>query len=203
MHLARSIQDSKRFYYLPQYRGRGSCNSTIYGAEYKRLNTLFYSILNRMKWQIPNQRSTPRSSLCFSTINITTFKGHGLSVRARVRVTSALCAFDFMENFSVKKTHGVLYPKRTLPTVRDISLFQETRKIMNWLVDEFRTDIRMEVDKNLHLTRTKRLHPTESLPSLQMWSDSNKSAVGPYAVGLGKIVPSGGCGTENPLHSSD
>ena len=104
--------------------------------------------------------------------------------------------------FLLKRTHGVLYPKWTLPTVHDVSLSEETRRIVNRLVDAFQIEIRMEVGKSLHLTRPRRIHPAESLFSLQMWSDSNKSVIAPSAVAPGRIMqPVSGIIDQKSIHS--
>ena len=90
--------------------------------------------------------------------------------------------------FWVRRTHGVLYPKWTLPAVSDVSLSRDTKQTMNRLLDDFRIEIQREIGKRLRLTQPKRMHPTESLFSLQMWFDSNTSLIGPYAVGPDKVV---------------
>ena len=85
----------------------------------------------------------------------------------------------------------MLYPKWTLPIADDVPLSRETSQIMNRLVHEFQTVIRMEIGKSLRLARPKRMHPAESVFSLQTWSDSNISVIGSYAVGPDKIVQRG------------
>ena len=105
--------------------------------------------------------------------------------------------------FMARRTHGVLYSKWTLPTVHDVSLSRETRQIMDRLVHKFQTEIRTEVFKSLRLARPKRMHPAESVFSLQMWSDSHKSIIGPYAVGQDKILQTeSSILSQNSIHST-
>ena len=82
----------------------------------------------------------------------------------------------------------MLYPKWTLPAVSDVLLSRDTKQTMNWLLDDFRIEIQREIGKRLRLTQPKWIHLTESLFSLQIWFDSNTSLIGPYAVGLDKVV---------------
>lgn len=79
--------------------------------------------------------------------------------------------------FLIRKTHGVLYPKWTLPANDKVSLCDEAKQTINHLFDQFQIEIRGEIRKNMRGAVPKRLHPTESLFSLQAWSDSNKSII--------------------------
>ena len=79
--------------------------------------------------------------------------------------------------FLVRKTHGVLYSKWTLPAVEEVSLRSEAEQAMRRLLDQFRVEIRREIRKSMRGAAPKRTHPTESLFSLQVWSDSDKSFI--------------------------
>ena len=85
--------------------------------------------------------------------------------------------------FLVRRTHGVLYPKWTLPAVDEVSLCNEARQTMSRLVGQLRTEIQAEICKVLRGTRPKRTHPAESLFSLQFWSASDKSVIALPTVG--------------------
>ena len=85
--------------------------------------------------------------------------------------------------FVMAKTHGVLYSKWTLPDINDLSLSRKARQDMNRLTDTFRNEIRLEIHKNLPHRPAKRMHPMESLVSLQRWSGTNISVTGRSAAG--------------------
>ena len=86
--------------------------------------------------------------------------------------------------YFVARTHGVLYPKWIIPNINNVDLSRETRQAMTGLVEELHKEIRVELRKSLHLMGEKRRHPTESLASLQVWSQSNISLAERNATGL-------------------
>ena len=95
--------------------------------------------------------------------------------------------------FFMERTHGVLYPKWTLPTVTRI-LSPEKMQAMDEVINMFRQRIQAEIRRNLANVGMNRAHPSESAASLthvRPWMRSDEYvdresvlSVGPCSPGL-------------------
>ncbi|OCT49038.1 hypothetical protein CLCR_04631 [Cladophialophora carrionii] len=91
--------------------------------------------------------------------------------------------------FFVERTHGVLYPKWTLPDVEKI-LRPEMRRAIDEVITVFCRHVRAEIREKLANIGRKRMHPSESatsLTQLQPWMQSDES------FGRASALSAGGC----------
>ncbi|KIX03376.1 uncharacterized protein Z518_06928 [Rhinocladiella mackenziei CBS 650.93] len=89
--------------------------------------------------------------------------------------------------FFAARTHGVLYPKWTIPDINRLSLPEDRRQAMDKLIREFDHVLRNEIRRNLTQPGTKRRHPSESLATLHQWKESDLAVEAKQEPRLGQL----------------